>query len=49
MKPPSSGPSAANLLEQNYEWAIQRAGYMTLEAPGPLSDDPLVNLTIPAN
>ena len=30
----------AILLEQNDEWAVQRARYMTLETIAPLSDDP---------
>jgi len=34
----------ALLLEQNDEWAVQRARYMTLESIAPLSDDPLVTL-----
>jgi len=34
----------ALLLEQNYEWAVQRARYMTLESVGQLSDDPLISL-----
>ena len=34
----------AILLEQNEEWAVQRARYMTLETIGPLSDDPIANL-----
>lgn len=34
----------AILLEQNDEWAVQRARYMTLETNGPLSDDPTVSL-----
>jgi transposase-like protein len=34
----------AILLEQNDEWAVQRARYMTLETIVPLSDDPLVSL-----
>lgn len=34
----------AILLEQNDEWAVQRARYMTLEAIPPLSDDPTVSL-----
>ena len=34
----------AILLEQNDEWAVQRARYMTLETIAPLSDDPLVGL-----
>ena len=33
----------AILLEQNDEWAVQRARYMTLETIAPLSDDPLVS------
>ena len=38
----------AILLEQNDEWAVQRARYMTLETIAPMSDDPLVSLPIPA-
>jgi putative transposase len=34
----------ALLLEQNDEWAVQRARYMTLETMAPLSDDPLISL-----
>jgi putative transposase len=34
----------AILLEQNDEWAMQRARYMTLETIAPLSDDPIVLL-----
>jgi transposase-like protein len=34
----------AILLEQNDEWAVQRARYITLESMAPLSDDPLVGL-----
>ena len=34
----------AILLEQNDEWAVQRARYMTLETTTGLSDDPLVSL-----
>ena len=34
----------ALLLEQNDEWAVQRARYMTLETIAPLGDDPLVSL-----
>jgi putative transposase len=34
----------AILLEQNDEWAVQRARYMTLETIAPLSEDPLVAL-----
>jgi transposase-like protein len=32
------------LLEQNDEWAVQRARYMTLEAMATLSDDAFVGL-----
>lgn len=35
----------AILLEQNDEWAVQRARYMTLETIAPLSDDPIVRLS----
>jgi Transposase, Mutator family len=35
---------AVILLEQNDEWAVQRARYMTLETIAPLSDDPTVSL-----
>ena len=34
----------AILLEQNDEWAVQRARYMTLETTVALSDDPVVGL-----
>jgi putative transposase len=34
----------AILLEQNGEWAVQRARYMTLETMAALSDDPVVGL-----
>ena len=34
----------AILSEQNDEWAVQRARYMTLETIAPLSDDPIVML-----
>ena len=34
----------AILLEQNDEWAVQRARYMTLETMAVLSDDPVVGL-----
>ena len=33
----------AILLEQNDEWSVQRARYMTLETITALSDDPVVN------
>ena len=39
----------AILLEQNDEWAVQRARYMSLETIAPLSDDPIVMLpAVPA-
>jgi putative transposase len=38
----------AILLEQNDEWAVQRARYMTLETIAPLRDDPLVSLPVVA-
>jgi hypothetical protein len=34
----------AILLEQNDEWAVQRARYITLETIAPMSDHPLVSL-----
>jgi putative transposase len=34
----------AILLEQNDEWAVQRARYITLESIAPVSDDPIVGL-----
>jgi len=34
----------AILLEQNDEWAVQRARYMTLETIAPLGDDPIAGL-----
>jgi transposase-like protein len=34
----------ALLLEQNDEWSVQRARYMTLETISPLSDDAIVSL-----
>jgi transposase-like protein len=36
----------AILLEQNDEWAVQRARYITLESIAPIGDDPLVSLPI---
>lgn len=33
----------AILLEQNDEWAVQRARYLTLETIAPLGDDPAVS------
>jgi len=38
----------ALLLEQNDEWAVQRARDMTLETMAPVSDDAIVSLPIPA-
>lgn len=38
----------AILLEQNDEWAVQRARYMTLETIAPLGDDPTVILPVVA-
>ena len=38
----------AILLEQNDEWSVQRARYMTLETITTLGDDPLVNLPLAA-
>ena len=34
----------AILLEQNDEWAVQRARYMTLETMAALSDDAIIGL-----
>ena len=34
----------AILLEQNDEWAVQRARYMTLESVSQIGDDPIVTL-----
>jgi transposase-like protein len=38
----------AILLEQNDEWAVQRARYMTLESIAPLGDDLAITLPVPA-
>ena len=38
----------ALLLEQNDEWAVQRARYMTLETIASLGDDPLISLPVVA-
>lgn len=38
----------ALLLEQNDEWAVQRARYMSLETIAPMSDDPFVSPPAPA-
>jgi putative transposase len=34
----------ALLLEQNDEWAVQRARYVSLETIAPLSDNPAVSV-----
>ena len=34
----------AILMEQNDEWAVQRARYMTLETIAPVSDNPILIL-----
>jgi hypothetical protein len=39
---------AATLLEQNNEWAVQRAPYMTLETIAPLRDDRALLLPVAA-
>ena len=41
---PSPASSASSCLEQDDEWAVQRARYMTLEAIAPLSQDLIVAL-----
>ncbi|SLN76984.1 Transposase, Mutator family [Roseisalinus antarcticus] len=38
----------ALLLQQNDEWAVQRARYMALETMAPLSDDAIVSLPVAA-
>ena len=38
----------ALLFEQNDEWAVQRARYMTLESMAPLSDDPRISQRVVA-
>ena len=38
----------AILLEQNDEWAVQRARYMTLESVATMGDDPLLSLPVKA-
>ena len=37
-----------SMLEQNNEWAVQRARYITLESIAPVGDDPIVGLPIAA-
>jgi len=39
----------AILLEQNDEWAVQRARYITLESIAPVSNDPIVGLPVAAH
>ena len=39
----------ALLLEQNDEWAVQRARYMTLETIAPMSDDVVISLPAAAS
>ncbi len=36
--------SGAILMEQNDEWAVQRARYMTLETIAPVSDNALIKM-----
>lgn len=39
----------ALLLEQNDEWAVQRARYMTLKAIAPMGDDAVISLPAAAS
>ncbi len=39
----------AILLEQNDEWAVQRARYIKLESIAPISDDMIVGLSVAAD
>jgi len=39
----------AILLEQNDEWAVQHARYITLESIAPKSDDPFISLSTVAS
>jgi transposase-like protein len=39
----------AILLEQNDEWSIQRAHFVTLATLAPISDDPVISLRAMAN
>ena len=43
-RPAIVGLVGALLLEQNDEWAVQRARYMTLETIAPMGDNNLVSL-----
>jgi transposase-like protein len=36
--------AGASLLEQNDEWAVQRARYLTLETMAPMSDEGVISL-----
>ena len=40
--------AGAILMEQNDEWAVQRARYMILEKRAPMNDDQLIKLTTAA-
>lgn len=42
-------PTGAILLEQNDEWAVQRARHMKIETIAPISDNPIVGLPAVAN
>jgi putative transposase len=39
----------AILLEQNDDWAVRRARYVTMETIAPLNDDPTVSLPASAS
>ena len=39
----------AQLLEQNDEWVVQRARYMTLETIAPMGDDAVISLPAAAS
>jgi putative transposase len=39
----------ALLLEQNDEWAVQRARYMTLETIAPMGEDTVISLPATAS
>ena len=39
----------ALLLEQNDEWAVQRARYMTLETIAPMGDDAVISVPAAAS
>jgi len=41
--------AGALLLEQNDEWAVQRARYMTLETIAPMGDDAVISLPAAAS